>query len=114
MKLFSRKPKEPKWYELEYVRIQQTLSTMTPGTEEYQKAMNDLLNVQKFAGTNKEMNQMFDKAGRGNIAGKIVGFLGLGGLAFGLARFEKNGNFFSGKTDNVISGIVKIGTRFFG
>ena len=114
MKLFSRKPKEPKWYELEYVRIQQTLSTMTPGTEEYQKAMADLLNVQKFAGTNKEMNQVFDKAGRGNIAGKIIGFLGLGGLAFGLTKFEKNGNFFSGKADNVISGIVKLGTRFFG
>ena len=114
MRLFNKRPKELKWYEKEYLRLQETLSTTKPGTEEYQKVMEELLNVQKFAGANKEMNQMFDKQGRGAIAGKIIGFLGLGSLAFGLARFEKNGSFFSGQSNNVISGIVKIGTRLFG
>jgi hypothetical protein len=114
MKLFTRKPKELKWYEVEYARLQEALTATKPGTEEYEKIMTQLLNVQTFAGKNKEMNQVFDKQGRGNIVGKIVGFLGLGGLAFGLARFEKNGNFFSGTNNSVISGIVKLGTRFFG
>lgn len=114
MGIFHRKPKAPSWYEEEYVRLQQTLTATKPGTEEYQKVMEELLNVQKFAGANKEMNQVFDKAGRSNVIGKIVGFLGLGGLAFGLAKFEKNGNFFSGQSNGVISSIVKIGARFFG
>lgn len=112
--MFHRKPKAPKWYETEYSRLQEALTATKPGTDEYQKIMNQLLDVQKFAGSNKEMNQMFDKAGRGNIAGKVIGFLGLGGLAFGLARFEKNGNFFSGQSNGVISSIVKIGARLFG
>lgn len=114
MKLFSRKQKEPSFYELECRRIQNELSKLSPCSEEYNKAMAELLKLQEFTGKNKEMNQVFTKEGRGNIAGKVIGFLGLGGLAFGIAKFEKGGNFFSGTNNSVISGIVKLGTRFFG
>lgn len=107
------KKKEPTFYERESKRIQAQLESLKPGTDEYKATMTELTNLRKFAGDEKEMNQLLDKSGRGNIIGKIVGFLGLGGLAFGLARFEKNGNLFSGSSNSVISGIVKIGTRFF-
>lgn len=113
MRLFG-KAKAPSFYELESARLQAELAKQKPGTDEYEKTMYELLKLQEFAGKHKEMNQVFTKEGRGNIAGKIVGFLGLGGLAFGLAKFEKGGQFFSGTSSNVISGIVKIGSRFFG
>ena len=114
MRMFNRKPKTPSFYEEHLAKLQKALADATPGTDAYEKIMAEMLKLQEFAGKQKEMKQMFTKEGRGNIAGKIVGFLGLGGLAFGLARFEKNGGLFSGTSNNVVSGIVKIGSRFFG
>lgn len=108
------KKKEPSFYERESKRIQAQIESLKPGTEEHKQAMSELMTLREFAGAEKEMNQLLDKSGRGQLIGKIVGFLGLGGLAFGLARFEKNGNLFSGSSNSVINGIVKIGTRFFG
>ena len=113
MGIFNRS-KEPSFYEQESKRIQDKLVALEPGSEDYQKTMTELVKLQAFTGKEKEMNQLFDKQGRGQIVGKVVGFLGLGALAFGLARFEKNGNMFSGSSNNVISSIVKIGGRLFG
>lgn len=112
--MFNRKPKTPSFYEEHLAKLQKALADATPGTDAYEKIMSEMLRLQEFAGKQKEMKQIFTKEDRGNIAGKIVGFLGLGGLAFGLARFEKNGGLFSGTSNNVIGGIVKIGSRFFG
>lgn len=110
--MFGRKT--PSFYEDELNRLKAQLQAEKPGTDEYNKVMAQLKDLIALCGKEKENKQFLDKAGRGNILGKVVGFLGLGGLAFGLARFEKAGNIFSGSSSNVISGIVKIGTRFFG
>ena len=106
--------KEPSFYDLESKRIQEQLMKLTPGTEEYRKNMDELIALRKFAGEEKEMNQIFTKEGRGGIVGKIVGFLGLGGLALGIAKFEKDGHIFSGQSNGFIKGIISIGTRLFG
>lgn len=90
------------------------IQQVEPGSEAYDNLMKELKTLQEFAGKQKEMKQMFTKEGRGNIAGKVIGFLGLGGLAFGLSRFEKNGHFFSGTAAESIKGIVRLGTRFLG
>lgn len=111
--MFGRK-KNPSFYEAEVQRIQEMAMKLEPGSTEYDNLMKELKTLQDFAGKQKEMKQMFTKEGRGNIVGKIVGFLGLGGLAFGLSRFEKNGHFFSGTSAESIKGIVRLGTRFLG
>lgn len=111
--MFGRN-KEPSFYEQELSRLKAELANVKPCTDEYDRLMKEISTLREFVGKEKEMNQLLTKEGRGNIVGKVVGFLGLGGLAFGLAKFEKSGHFFSGNSDNVISGIVKLGTRFFG
>ena len=111
---FLSKTKTPSFYEEELARIQKEISSKDPGSEDYEKLINEMKKLQEFCGREKEMKQFLTKEGRGNVVGKVVGFLGLGGLAFGLARYEKSGHLFSGSSSGVISGLIKIGTRFFG
>lgn len=111
--MFGRN-RQPTFYEEELARLKAELANVQPCTDEYDRLMKEICTLREFVGKEKEMNQLLTKEGRGNIAGKVVGFLGLGGLAFGLARFEKNGHFFSGSSGSVISNIVKIGSHFFG
>jgi len=108
-----KKP-EPTFFETESERIQKELAKLDPNSDEYNKLLQKLVSMQELCGKNIEMHQKLTKEGRGNIIGKVVGFLGLGGLAFGLAKFEKGGNMFSGTSEKSISGLIKIGTRFFG
>lgn len=111
--MFGKK-REPTFYERQYAKVQKKIESLEPCTPEYDQAMNELTKLQAFVGKEKEMHQIFDKTGRANVVGKIIGFLGLGGLAWGLCKFEKDGNIFSGSSDNLIGGVIKIGTRLFG
>lgn len=117
MRLFKKQEKVPTFYEKEIDRLQTLLASQQPGTNEYKETMNELAKLHEFVGKENDIilkNQKLSQQGRDNVVSKVIGFLGLGGLAFGLAKFEKSGHFFSGSSGNVISGIVKIGTRFFG
>lgn len=107
--MFNRKPKAPSFYQEEFAKLQKQLTQETPGTEEYRKVLTAMQQLQAIYG-----KQKFSEKSKSDIATKIVSFLGFGGLAFGLSRFEKNGNLFSGVTQDAIKGLLKIGTKFCG
>ena len=106
--------KKPSKYETENERLWAKLRGTEPGSPEWNTVMNDILKMQTVQVKDKEMNQFFDKQGRGQIVAKIVGFLGLGGLAAATMKFEKDGRIFTGHSNGIISSIWNLGSRFFG
>ena len=105
----------PTFYEEESKRIQAELALAKPGTDEYKKLMSDLEALRKFTGEEKEMKQFFDKPGRASLIGKLIGFIGIGGLIFGLTKFEKvDGNMFSGSNGEMKGGLLKAAFKLFG
>lgn len=106
--------REPTFYQLERNRIQEKLSSLSPGSAEYNEALNDLERLRKFAGEEKEMNSFFDKPGRASLLGKVVGFVGIGGLILGLTKFEKiDGQMFSGSNGEMKGGLLKSAFKLF-
>lgn len=117
MGIFKKKQKAPTLYEVESTRIREELAGVKPGTDEYEKLMNELVKLQAFVGKQKDIDRKMSDAsitGLCGIAGKVVGFLGLGGLAWGISHYEKTGHIFTGQNNGLISNIVKIGSRFYG
>lgn len=106
--LFNRKPKEPTVVELEQQRLLTALSQETPGTDGYDKALNQLTKFQEFSGKKIEMSQKLTKEARGNIWGKVIGAASIGAVSFGLAWFEKRGgNMFTGSNDKIAGSLLK-------
>ena len=109
------KKREPSFYEVEKDRIEAQMRLVQPGTDEYKNLMNDLNSLQKFTGAEKEMKQFLDKDGRKTVIGKLLGFIGIGGLIFGLTKFEKiDVNMFSGSSGETKSGLLKAAFKLFG
>jgi len=111
--MFGKK-REPSDYEIQRERIFKEIALYKPGTDEYKKLIDQLTELRKFAGDEKEMKQRLDKETKKNIISKVVGFLGIGGLAFGLAKFEKDGNMFSGSSGEAKTGLLKLAFKLFG
>lgn len=112
MKLTKR---EPTFYERELERLEKALETLTPGTDEYQKILDQILKWEDFNGKRKEHKARLSKADKGSILGKVVGFLGIGGLIFGLTKFEKiDGSMFSGSSGEAKTGLLKAAFKLFG
>lgn len=105
---FRRKPKEPTTAEKELARLEDALSKVTPGTDAYDKALNQLTKFQEFSGKKIEMSQKLTKEARGNIWGKVVGAASIGAVSFGLAWFEKKGgNMFTGSNEKIAGSLLK-------
>lgn len=112
--MFGKKRK-PSFYEIEKARIQKEMALAKPGTDEYRKLMDQLNELRKFVGDEKEMKQFLDKDGKKMVIGKILGFLGIGGLVFGLTKFEKiDGNMFSGSNGEAKKGLLSAAFKLFG
>lgn len=109
------KNRKPSFYEREKERIQEKMALATPGSDEYKKLMDQLNDLRKFTGEEKEMKQFLDKDGKKMVIGKILGFLGIGGLVFGLTKFEKiDGNMFSGSNGEAKKGLLTAAFKLFG
>ncbi len=106
--------KQPSDYDMERASLWNKLREAEPGSEEWDTLMNQIIKLQSVHAKEKEMNQFFDKPGRSQVIGKIVGFLGLGGLACATMKFEKEGRIFSGHSNGIISSILNLGSKFFG
>jgi hypothetical protein len=104
---------EPSFYERESVRIQAKLEKTEIGTDEYNKLTDELMKLQTFAGKEKERKQFFTKEGKGNIIGKVIGFLGLGGITLAAIKFEKDGHMFSGSSASSVKSAFNIGSKLF-
>ena len=109
------KKRGPSFYESERAKIQEQMSHVQAGTDEYKNLMNDLNALRKFAGEEKEMKQFLDKDGRKTVIGKLLGFAGIGALIFGLTKFEKiDGGMISGSNGEAKSGLLKAAFKLFG
>ena len=109
MEWFKRRnQKEPTFYESESARIQEAMIKVEPGSAEYEKLMNRLMELRDFTGKEKEMKERLTKEGRANILGRILGIVGLGGLAIGLAKMEKiDGQMLTGSSAETGKGLIR-------
>jgi hypothetical protein len=61
------------------------------------------------------MKRRLDNDTKKTIISKILGFLGIGGLVFGLTKFEKiDGNMFSGSNGEAKKGLLTAAFKLFG
>ena len=111
MKLTKR---EPTYYDLESARIKQALTEQTPGTDEYNKLLDEMEKLRKFTGEERDMKRIIDKKDRGPIIGKLLGIGAIGAMIFGLCKFEKSGNMLSGSSGEGKSGLLKAAFKLLG
>ena len=108
MSLFRRKPRPKTLMELEGERLLVHLNTLTPGTDEYDKAQAELLKHEELTGKKIDRSQKLTKEARGNIWAKIAGAgCTLGLLGFMVWSEKKNGYMLSGANEKVGGGILK-------
>lgn len=94
--MFGKKRK-PNFYEEEIVRVQQAMSTMTVGSPEYKEAQSELKLIISLKGDHKEVNRRIAKSDKGQLLIKGLGVTGILAAIFGMAKFEKDGNTFTGE-----------------
>ena len=107
------KKKEPTHYEKELTRINKKLEGLEIGSEEYTKVLDEKTKLVELEGKQIAMKQKFTKEGRGKLAVTALSALGLGGITYGLARFQLKGNMFTGENKTCVNGIVKIASKIF-
>ena len=101
---------KPNFYKQERDRIQAKMADLEPGSDEYEKLMKRLADLQKFSGKEK-----LDRDGKKMVIGKLLGFAGIGGLIFGLTKFEKiDGQMFSGSNGEAKKGLLSAAFKLFG
>lgn len=109
------KERKPSEYEIQRERIFEEMALAKPGTDEYKKLLDQLTELRKFAGDEKDMKKRLDNDTKKTIISKILGFLGIGGLVFGLTKFEKiDGNMFSGSNGEAKKGLLTAAFKLFG
>lgn len=83
-------------------------------SEEYKTLREELKNNIELRSSSRESKRKIAKSDRGALIGKALG-LGAGILAiFGIAKFEKDGNTFTGEKRSLIDTIAKgVGRVFF-
>lgn len=103
MGLFRKNPVDE-----EQERLFEELKKYMPGSPEYNAVLNEMNQLEAFAGKKKERKAFLDKSGRGNIIGKIIGFGGAAVFAVSAYKAEKDGSMLFGKLGEVITGFARI------
>ena len=108
MALFRKKERPKTIAELEEEKLQAHLSTLTPGTEAYDRVQTELIKHEELTGRKIERSQKLTKEARGNIWTKVVGAVCTGGLlGFMVWSEKKNGYMLSGANEKVGGGLLK-------
>ena len=111
MRLFGKKKLTES--ELEEKKLRDKLAELNVGSDEYDKVLSRLERYCALQEKRKESNRRIPKEGRAKLLNTALSGLCLGGLAFGISRFELKGNLFTGDNKGSINSIVKIASRIF-
>lgn len=109
--MFGRN-KKPSFFDLEEERIQKMMMTLDVNSQEYKDAQQELKTMISLRGESKESKRRISKETKGQM---LIKGLGVGGILvaiFGMAKFEKDGNTFTGEKRRWVDTLVSNLGRF--
>lgn len=110
--MFGKKNETKQFYDEEQRRIKEKIHELEVGTPEYKEAWELMRDSNKSFAEHREARRRISKADKGNLLIKILGILGIGATAFGMAKFEKDGGMFTGEKRKWADSIVNILSKF--
>ena len=111
--MFGKKKDDTKaFYTEEQARIKERIRQLEVGSPEYKEAWELMSNSNKCYADHKETRRKISKQDKGNLLIKALGILGIGGVAFGMAKFEHDGGMFTGEKRKWADSIVNILSKF--
>lgn len=106
------KRRKPNFYDLETERIQAKMATLEVGSDDYKKAQADLKELIAMRGNDKESKRRISKGDKGQLLIKGLGIAGIAGCIFGMSKFEKDGNTYTGEKKRWVESLVSNLGRF--
>lgn len=110
--MFGRKNPNKAFYDEEQQRIREKIHELEVGTPEYKEAWELMRDSNKSFAEHREARRRISKEAKGNFLIKLLGILGIGATAFGMAKFEKDGGMFTGEKRKWADSIVNILSKF--
>ena len=110
--MFGKKNETKTFYDEEHKRIKEKIHELEVGTPEYKDAWELMRNSNKAYAEHREARRRISKEAKGNFVVKLLGILGIGATAFGMAKFEKDGGMFTGEKRKWADSIVNILSKF--
>lgn len=110
--MFGRKNLNKAFYDEEQQRIREKIHELEVGTPEYKEAWERMRDSNKSFAEHREARRRISKEAKGNFLIKLLGILGIGATAFGMAKFEKDGGMFTGEKRKWADSIVNILSKF--
>lgn len=100
------------FYEDEQRRIKEKIHELEVGTPEYKAAWELMRDSNKSFAEHREARRRISKEAKGNFIVKLLGIVGIGATAFGMAKFEHDGGMFTGEKKRWADSIVNILSKF--
>ena len=110
--MFGRKNPTKEFYDEEQKRIREKIHELEVGTPEYKEAWDLMSSTNKNFAEHRESRRRISKADKGNLLVKALGLLGIGTVAFGMAKFEHDGGLFTGEKKRWADSIIGILGKF--
>lgn len=110
--MFGKKNETKAFYDEEQRRIKEKIHELEVGTPEYKAAWELMRDSNKSFAEHREARRRISKADKGSLLIKILGVLGIGGVAFGMAKFEHDGGMFTGEKKKWADSCVNILSKF--
>lgn len=110
--MFGKKNETKQFYDEEQRRIKQKIHELEVGTPEYKEAWELMKESNKNFAEHREARRRISKADKGSLIIKLLGLVGIGATAFGMAKFEKEGGMFTGEKKRWADSIVNILSKF--
>lgn len=110
--MFGRKNETKKFYDEEQARIKAKIHELEVGTPEYKAAWELMRDSNKSFAEHREARRRISKETKGNFLIKLLGIVGIGATAFGMAKFEHDGGMFTGEKKKWSDSIINILSKF--
>lgn len=110
--MFGRKNETRRFYDEEQARIKQRIHELEVGSPEYKEAWELMKESNRNFAEDREARRRISKEAKGNFLIKLLGVLGIGGVAFGMAKFEHDGGMFTGEKKRWADSCINILSKF--
>ena len=110
--MFWKKNATKQFYDEEQARIREKIHELDVGTPEYKAAWDLMKESNKNFAEHREARRRISKADKGSLLIKLLGLAGIGGVAYGMARFEHNGGMFTGEKKKWADSCISILSKF--
>lgn len=111
MGLFNKHKEENEAFERARMKLYKKLDETEPGTDEYDKIQKQLEMLSQNEKRIRETRSRITKEGKGNLLLKGLGLLGVGGIVYGVSKFESEGNMFTGQKGGIITSLTRLATK---